>query len=464
MDETKSNQEKNAKISIFEFAELVKKYIYFAYIDEKLHVLDIAQNFYVPVEKKALENFILNRFYNTVVQTGTPKSASACADLLMKLPCGSYYSSDVENILCLQDGYIFLRDLNQARLIQYSTDYLPFYPYRTYTILANAIAGITDWEYARKINCPHMDQFLHSISAGNPLIVQRIWEMIGYLITPTNQKHLFILSGVPNSGKSVLGNFIRGLFPKNQIENLDIDQLGKRTATSRLIGKSVNISMDLPNKALSPLAVRNIKLITGNDSITVEYGNGGYESCHIACRFLFATNHPLTLKGADSAFERRIIFIPFSKSIAPRDQNPNLLQNLFSERDWIVAKALAHYRDLRLNNFQFAGTGFPQFKPNIKYLPTAADDIDAHLCEFVDTECIIGLSSENRTYTSELYNAYREFCSEKSYTPLNQEAAFSRALNKCYGEQIQKARWRSGTENQNGFLGIVLKNAAVFRV
>lgn len=338
------------------------------------------------------------------------------------------------------------------------------YPYRTYTIAANAIANITNWEYTRTLHCPYMDQFLNSISAGDPLIVERIWQMIGYLITPTNQKRLFILSGVPNSGKSVLGNLIRALFPPTQIENLDIDQLGKRTATSRLIGKSVNISMDLPNKALSPLAVRNIKLISGSDDITVEYGNGGYESCHISCRFLFATNHPLTLKGADSGFEGRIVYIPFRKSIAARDQNPELLQNLLTERDWIVAKALAHYRDLRLANFEFAGTGFPQFRANIKYLPTAADDTDAHLCEFVEEECIIGLSSENRTYTSELYDAYRKFCAQKSYTPMNQETTFSRVLNKCYGEQVQKARWRDGTENQNGFTGIVLKNAAVFHV
>lgn len=130
---------------------------------------------------------------------------------------------------------------------------------------------MTNWGYAKSLSTPQMDYFLNSIAQGNQTIVTRIWQMIGYLLAPDlNAKAWFLLQGVPNSGKSVIGNLITSFFPDTKIESLDIDQLGKRTATSLLVNKCVNISMDLPNKALSTLAIRNIKLMIGNDDITVE--------------------------------------------------------------------------------------------------------------------------------------------------------------------------------------------------
>ena len=82
---------------------------------------------------------------------------------------------------------------------------------------------------------------------------QNISFVVVYLISPDqNGKCFFVLQGLPNSGKSLLGKFLQELFPEYKIATLDIDQLSKRNATSQLMNKSLNISMDLPNKALSP--------------------------------------------------------------------------------------------------------------------------------------------------------------------------------------------------------------------
>lgn len=479
-EEQAQKSSKKKKITAFEIAALVRSQHNFKMLNKQLYIFRPEKSAYSVVTKEYLQNIILLEYYNIVEQVGSLNIVKSAAELVLRYP----YPPDVfanqatqhktklfmydtpaheNNILCLQDGFINLSDINEACFYSYQSTY---HPYNTYCIAANgSFYCRSNWANMKSLPCPWMDQFINSISDGNTLLADRIWQMLGYLLTPDNQKFFFLLQGQPNSGKSVLGNLIRALYPIEQIENLDIDQLGKRTATSRLIDKSINISMDLPNKPLSPLAIRNIKLITGNDDITVEYGNGSYRSCHIYCRFLFATNHPLTLNGIDPAFENRIVCIPFSKSVSSQNQNPKLLQNLLNEKDAIVAKALAYYRDLRLNNYQFAGTSFPMFNADIKYLPTAAEDLNAHLCEFVDEECEIGLCDDNRTYTSDLYDAYRKFCTEKGYTPINDTAAFSRSLNKCYGDQIKKARWRNGNENQNGFTGIILKGAPIiFRV
>ena len=111
--------------------------------------------------------------------------------------------------------------------------------------------------------------------------------------------------------------------------------------------------MDLPNIALSTFAIRTLKLIIGNDDITVEYRNDTLERLQLTCKFLFAVNHTLTLRGVDSALEERIICISFTNSIPPAHKNSNLLNTLLTEKENIVAKALAYYQELRSRDLFF---------------------------------------------------------------------------------------------------------------
>lgn len=444
---------KKKKPTSFELANQFSKTIVLVRIDGVLHWFSPYLEYYCPAEKSEIENFLLNDFYEDV-QGSNLGTVKECVDILLRRKWLNYPSADKQMILCLQNGFIELVNMETAKFIPYNSTNIPK---ATYRIEAQGKLPMTIWDWAKRLRIPWMDYFVGSIAQGNEVIATRIWQMIGYLLTPdTSAKAWFLLQGVPNSGKSVIGNFLSSLFPEHKIASLDIDQLGRRTATSLLVNKCLNISMDLPNKALSPVAVRSIKLMTGNDDITVEFGNGRYQKYHSNCKFLFASNHALTLKGSDSGFEDRIVCIPFTKSVAIAERNNNLLQNLLNERDDIVIKALAHYRDLRRANYEFAGSNLDICKPNIRYLPVEAEDSDAHLCEFVDTQCEIVPVTSGRTYTSTLHKAYFAFCLRNNYTPLNDIGAFSRRLYKCYGDRLKKEKWRDGQENQNGFAGIVL--------
>lgn len=464
MSDTKENTVNNDKgneavkkrrLTAFDLASMYLDCTSLRKIDGVLHAYHAGLRYFCPVEKADIEKDLFYRFFELVKETGSLKIVKDCADIIIRMNHLSALSAEKQMLFCMQNGYIDLKDLEKTRFIDYKE--LKEMPIATYSIAVQGNVYMTDWGYAKSLPTPWMDYFIACITQGNQIIADRIWQIIGYLLTPDmNAKAWFLLQGVPNSGKSVIGNLLKSLFPDAKVESLDIDQLGKRTATSMLVNKCVNISMDLPNKSLSPLAIRNIKLMTGNDDITVEYGNGKYQRYHGNCKFVFATNHALTLKGCDSGFEERIVCIPFTKSVEQTQRNINLLYNLQSEKDAIVAKALAYYRDLRYANYKFAGSDLDACKPNIRYLPIEAEDTDAQLCEFVDTQCRIVPVTVGRTYTDKLYNAYKVFCRKNNYTPIGDSRAFSRRLHKCYAEYLQKEKWRDGTENQNGFLGIVL--------
>lgn len=454
-DQGKDSRASNPKPTVFDLYDTFMQNTYCANINGSLHIFDQSKGYYAPVKQREIEELLLDRFFDTVVASGSSAIVKKCADLIIKKRPAEVASADRHGVLCLQQGCLPLNDLEHTMFYPYSN---VTHTYPTYIINAAGHPNLHNWGLMKTLATPVMDSFLTTVACNNPSVVTRIWQMIGYLLTPdVNGKCLFLLQGVPNSGKSVIGNLISALISAHRISNLDIDQLGKKNATSLLVDKSINISMDLPNKTLLPLAIRNIKLITGNDALTVEYGNGTYGTYYGGCKFLFATNHPLTLKGVDLGLEERIVCIPFLYTIPPILRDRNLLTNLLRERDNIVAKALAHYRDLRNNNYVFAGSDLECCKTNIRYLPTEAEDADATLCQFVEERCEF-VSQEYGAYTDELYTAYCSFCKEHGETPIDNVAGFSRRLLRCYGDKIAKKKWRRGTqENRWGFRGIAIQ-------
>lgn len=194
-------------------------------------------------------------------------------------------------------------------------------------------------------------------------------------------------------------------------------------------------------------------------TITIEHENGELETYKVNCTFLFATNHALTLRGSDSGFEERVVCIPFTHSIPPKQRNPFLLNLLLSEKDNIVAKALAYYRDLRNNGYIFSGSEYELFKPKIRYLPTEAEDRDAILCDFVDNRCEFVSRNQGGIHTEDLYNAYRNYCRDYNETPIDNANSFSRRLLRCYSDHLSKEKWRKpGEDNpQWGFKGILFQ-------
>lgn len=455
----------SAKVTAFSLLEHFVNTVPCAIIDGTFHIFDTAKNYYRPFEKNELETFLLRRYYHAVSPTGSLRIIKNCAELILRHPFPEQRSAEKNMILCFPNGYLPLVDIEQVRFFPYN--YLHFNPFPTYLVGCNQFPITSSWEAMKTLPTPYMDNFLRTSACGIPKFEERVWEMLGYILSPDrNGKCFFVLQGLPNSGKSILGRLIQELLPGHKLAHLDIDQLNKKKATKQLVNISVNISMDLPNKSLATPTIRNIKLITGNDTITIEHENGELETYKVNCTFLFATNHALTLRGSDSGFEERVVCIPFTHSIPPKQRNPFLLNLLLSEKDNIVAKALAYYRDLRNNGYIFSGSEYELFKPKVRYLPTEAEDMDATLCDFVDNRCEFVSKNQGGIHTEDLYNAYRNYCRDYNETPIDNVNSFSRRLLRCYSDHLSKEKWRKpGEDNPKwGFRGILFQPMREVRI
>ena len=183
---------------------------------------------------------------------------------------------------------------------------------RTFTVL--------DACYDEDAECPVFDEFLDTITEGREELKERFMMALGYLlIEPSNGKYFFVMGYAPNSGKSILGNFIQKLYPENSVSNLSLGELGGKFETESLLYSRINISLDLPQEVLNASAVSKLKRITGGDSLEIQRKNQGSLKLDHNMKFLFATNFPLRIESSDPALFDRIIFLLFMNSV-PKEE------------------------------------------------------------------------------------------------------------------------------------------------
>lgn len=263
---------------------------------------------------------------------------------------------------------------------------------------------------------------------------------LGYLLVETKKGKFFFLAGFePDTGKSVLFNFIQRLFPPEAVSNLPIGDLGGRFESESLLTSRINISLDLPQEPLSASAVAKIKQLTGGDTVEVQRKNKTSKKIDHPVKLVFASNHPIALKRDDKAFWNRLIYLPFKYPVENKD--PELGNKLWDERDSIVSYLLSYAYKLEKLHYEFPT--IPE--DSIKELKHQGP-VD-FLQGFIDECCIVG-DYHDFCPTAKLKEAYENYC-EKNMFPTCTRTQF---INFMENHGVYSKR----TSNVRGFMGIRL--------
>ena len=293
--------------------------------------------------------------------------------------------------------------------------------------------------YDESAECPVFDSFLKQITHGNPQLEERFWMAIGYLmIYPARGKFFIVMGYARDSGKSVLGNFIQRLYPKESVGNLRLQEMKGTFSSMSFLNAVINLELDMPNAKLNAEVASRLKQITGGDSITVQRKYLSPVTLTRRIKFVFAGNYPLCIDGEDDALQKRIVFLPFNESIPDDQQDPYLEDKIWDERDAIVTKSLHYARKLVKLNYKF---------PEIPQVDDAKcivrDSIAKTVGKFVQESCDMS-EPKAVTATEDLYNAYLDYCKEKDIWACSQ-TAFTKGLtqmglkhtrSRCTGEDM----------------------------
>ena len=284
-----------------------------------------------------------------------------------------------------------------------------------YAPLENGIFDLVEWKlyphspdqitftyikakYAPEAKCPIFEGYLHQVTGGDPQLMERFWMAIGYLlIYPARGKFFIFMKGVGNSGKSVLGRFIRQLYPKESISSIRLKNLTNQFGMASLATSVINFDMDMPSSRIDDEAASRLKQITGGDSMNIPRKYRDDALLERRIKFVFSSNHPLIIDGEDEALMKRIVYLPFNYAIPDNQQDPDLGDKIWAERDAIVTKALYYARKLVQRNYIF---------PEIPYVDSAKySPVKRFVQEICDTSNI-----NAEVALSDLYKAYLDFC------------------------------------------------------
>ena len=202
-------------------------------------------------------------------------------------------------------------------------------------------------DYDPSARCPQFMEFLGGILPESELPL--IQEIFGYLLIPVNKaQKSFVFVGAANAGKSTLLSIAQDvLLGSDNVSNIPWQSLGDRFNKAELFGKLANIFADLPSKAIDDGGM--FKALTGEDAITAERKNKNPFNFRPYARLLFSCNDiPKNYSDRSDGFYRRLLIIRFDKSIPPEQRNPNLKEQLASERNGIGGASAAHREQLYL--------------------------------------------------------------------------------------------------------------------
>lgn len=305
-----------------------------------------------------------------------------------------------------------------------------------------------------RTDCPEFKRFLADVTLGNPVLQERIWQAVGYLLVPDQHgKAIILLQGRKHSGKSVLVNVVKRCFDDELVVALSVNEFDRRFATSSLYGKKLCVDADLSDERLDRTAVSVLKKLTGADSISGDVKFGDYLQFENSAKFLYGSNHVVLLPNKDAAFYDRLVVIPFARTVPSDERDFRLEEKLNAERDAIIFQALAAYRRLVKSNYRFAGD-FPINAVTEDGGERIADSVSHFLRE--DCEIALGVWTPTGTLYAAFVRKFGNLCSDKSFSGL----LFSIALSAGYPVGKDKDRTSPKANSVWGFENLKLKENA----
>lgn len=358
---------------------------------------------YLPCKREEAKKKILESCRSAVELSGSARFVNQIYELLLIEPRICRDADLFANFVAFEDGVL---DLNSGQ----------FQPHNPAKFVTTQFAA--GYRLGRSSSCPNFDRFLHEVACGDPVCIQRIWECLGYLLVPDQAGKKFVLfQGVTNSGKSVLGNFIRDCFVGDVTTSIEINDFRGNFTLADLVGRKLCFDMDLPSDPLNAKALGKLKKMTGGDSLSSDVKFSDRVNFICAAKFLFGSNHAILLKESDPAFLNRLVVVPFHRSFNGADQDHDLPRKLAAERSAIIVRAIEAYQQLRRNGFQFAGN----FQVNQVLGCDVPDSVEDAVADFLRNGCE---PAENVwTPTEKLYATFVQL-----YGPRCEKARFSELL------------------------------------
>lgn len=299
--------------------------------------------------------------------------------------------------------------------------------------------------------CPEWIKFLRSIWPSDTGSVALLQEYVGYCLTNDTSQHKFLMMvGPPRSGKGTIGRVFKELVGQDNVASPTLNSLAGQFGLWPLLSKTLAIVADarLSGRSDSVGVVERLLSIVGEDPQDVDRKClPPLTATRLSVRFLVMSNEVPSLTDASSAIVTRTLMLRMTQSFTDREDR-NLESRLLEELPGILNWAIAGWQRLsKRGYFEQPATG----QELVDELKRQASPIS----EFIDDCCDVG--PEFMVPIPEVYQAYKDWCSEHGRDHAGTESSFGRNLRAAVSS-LNVARPGSGPSRQRVYTGIGLKH------
>ena len=259
-------------------------------------------------------------------------------------------------------------------------------------------------------------------------------------------------------GKGTFSEVIEGIIGPENVAQVRTKHLGERFELGGYIGKTLLCGRDVGGAFLNEKGAAVLKALTGGDRLDVELKNGNDRSFIVGGYNVAVTTNArlrVRLDGDGSAWSRRIVIIPFTRTtdIVPipnfpqvllRDEGPGIL-------NWMLDGAMRLLDELKKSGaLRMTCTQ----KTRVRDLLCESDSVR----DFVNSR--VELAEGCDLTTAELVESYRGFCFTRGWTPLPGHTVMSQiadAMADIYKRPVATDLIRDGGYKR-GYRGVRLKN------
>lgn len=332
--------------------------------------------------------------------------------------------TQVTNLSRMLESDLFMPDEDFDALMPAQEDYINLqngmYNLNTYKLEKHdpelRFTTQLDFEYDPRAECPTWERYLKTSlvradDKPDDELIMLLQEALAYSMTArTDLKASFWLVGKPDSGKSTLLAFIRGLMG-NLSTTIDLNQLaGNRFILSGIVGKRVVTFGEAEENSVLPSALYKA-MVGGTDEIYADVKNRPGIAFKPIAKFWWGMNNAPRMTDRSGATLNRLKVIPFNRSVPPDKRIGNLYQLLMRERSGIFNWLLYGYVRLLERGTFTTSEQSEAWRGNY----SVENDTEQ---SFVNERCKRG-GSDVRVQAQTLYNAYRRYCDDNGFRPKN---------------------------------------------
>ncbi|MBZ9984094.1 MULTISPECIES: phage/plasmid primase, P4 family [unclassified Mesorhizobium] len=212
---------------------------------------------------------------------------------------------------------------------------------------------VLPYRYQEDSRCPQFLQMLDDCwgqdvdREDKAMALQEAMAVTLMGMAPSYQR-AFCLFGAAHSGKSRILEILKGLVPHGSFSSIPPTEWDDKFLPAQMADKLVNFAGEISEKR--EIAGETFKQIVCGESMTAQHKNQAPFDFHSKAAQWFASNHVPKSRDASDGFNRRWLFIEFSRRIPAAKKVIDIDQIILAaEREQIVAWALQGLSRLKKN-------------------------------------------------------------------------------------------------------------------